>query len=108
MKVRIAATFAARARGLLGRPRSWLGEGGLLVIVPCSSVHTFGMRERIDVAFAAPDGRILKVARGVSPNRVLSSRGAVAAIERFSPREMQADSAVSWFAEGDAVSLEGA
>lgn len=107
MRVRIAATFAARARGLLGRPRSWLGDAGLLVIVPCSSVHTFGMRDAIDVAFVAANGTVLKVARLVPPGRVLSSRGAVAVVERFALREEETGGTEPWFMEGDVVSLGG-
>ncbi|HVM08966.1 MAG TPA: DUF192 domain-containing protein [Acidimicrobiales bacterium] len=45
--VEVADTFAARLRGLLGRD----GIDGALLITPAKSVHTFGMRFPIDVAF---------------------------------------------------------
>jgi uncharacterized membrane protein (UPF0127 family) len=55
--VEVATTRAARRRGLLGRD----GIDGVLVLVPCRQVHTFGMRFPIDVAFVARDGTVLHV-----------------------------------------------
>jgi uncharacterized membrane protein (UPF0127 family) len=43
----VADSFAARFRGLRGRD----GVEGALLLRPCRSVHTFGMRFPIDVAF---------------------------------------------------------
>jgi len=63
--VAVAATRAHRRRGLLGRD----GTAGLLVLVPCRQVHTFGMRFPIDVAFVARDGRVLHVG-SLRPGRV--------------------------------------
>ncbi|MGN0039262.1 MAG: DUF192 domain-containing protein [Coriobacteriales bacterium] len=82
---RIAAGFFQRARGLLFRERGWLGEGGTLLLVPCSSVHTFLMRQAIDIAFASADGEVLRSEERVLPGRLLSCPGAVAVLERFSP-----------------------
>ena len=48
----------ARAKGLLGRD----GIGGALVLTPCRSVHTLGMRFAIDVAYLDPDGVVIKIA----------------------------------------------
>lgn len=45
--VEIAASYRARRRGLLGRD----GIAGALLITPTNSVHTFGMRFTIDVAY---------------------------------------------------------
>lgn len=46
-RVSVASTFAQRARGLLGtQPRP-----ELLMIAPCHSIHTFGMRYPIHIAF---------------------------------------------------------
>lgn len=53
----IASTRRARRRGLLGRD----GFEGALLIERCRSVHTFGMRFPIDVAFLDPDGVVLRV-----------------------------------------------
>lgn len=43
----IAASYRARRRGLLGRD----GVDGALLITPTNSIHTFGMRFAIDVAY---------------------------------------------------------
>ncbi len=61
----VAATRAARRRGLLGCPR----VTGALVLAPCRQVHTVGMRVAIDAVFVGRDGRVLRVARLV-PGRV--------------------------------------
>lgn len=46
----------ARARGLLGRDRF----EGAMVLRPCRSVHTLGMRFAIDVAFCDRSGVVLR------------------------------------------------
>ncbi|MFF5702241.1 DUF192 domain-containing protein [Streptomyces sp. NPDC012794] len=43
----VAASYRARTRGLLGRD----GVDGALLLTPAGSVHTFGMRFAIDVAY---------------------------------------------------------
>jgi uncharacterized membrane protein (UPF0127 family) len=77
--VELAADSATRKRGLLGR--DGLPPGAALVIAPCGGVHTFGMRFRIDVIFAARDGKVLKVVHDLAPRRIALSLGAFAAIE---------------------------
>ncbi|MBT2439396.1 DUF192 domain-containing protein [Streptomyces sp. ISL-36] len=47
VELEIAASYRARRRGLLGRD----GITGALLITPTNSVHTFGMRFTIDVAY---------------------------------------------------------
>ena len=47
----VAASFAARSRGLLGRD----GIEGVLLLRPAMSVHTLGMRFDLDVAYCDPD-----------------------------------------------------
>jgi uncharacterized protein len=69
----------ARRRGLLGR--DGLAENAAILIAPCNSVHTFFMRFTIDVVFAARDGRVLKVCRGLKPSRIAASLRAFTAIE---------------------------
>jgi uncharacterized membrane protein (UPF0127 family) len=64
-EVNVARSFSARSRGLLGRD----GVAGGLVLEPASSVHTFGMRFTIDVAYVARDGRVLAV-RTMPPHRL--------------------------------------
>lgn len=52
----VAATHRARRRGLRGRD----DVDGALVLRPCHSVHTVGMRFTIDVAFCDRDGIVIK------------------------------------------------
>lgn len=64
----LADTFFSRLKGLLGRRE--LAPGAGLWIKPCGSVHTFGMRFSIDVAFLDRDMRVVAVAKTLRPNRV--------------------------------------
>ncbi|MEU9500445.1 MULTISPECIES: DUF192 domain-containing protein [unclassified Streptomyces] len=63
--VEIAASYRARARGLLGRD----GIEGALLLTPASGVHTFRMRFAIDVAYLGRDFRVLAV-RTMPPGRL--------------------------------------
>jgi hypothetical protein len=63
--VNVADSAAHRNKGLLGRNTLELGEG--LWIVPCSAVHTFGMRFTIDLVYIGRDKRVKKVRSGVPP-----------------------------------------
>ncbi|WP_394426999.1 DUF192 domain-containing protein [Streptomyces sp. SGAir0957] len=65
IRLEVANTPAARARGLLGRD----SLDGALLITPSNSVHTFGMRFTIDVAYLDRDHRVLDVTT-MKPNRV--------------------------------------
>lgn len=67
-KALVAETFLGRARGLLFRPQI-SGSIGLL-LVPCNSVHTFGMKYPIDVIHADSTGKILKLLTALAPNRI--------------------------------------
>ena len=58
-QVEVARSLAERSRGLLGRDGIDTG----LVLQPASSVHTFGMRFAIEVAYVGKDGRVLSVRR---------------------------------------------
>jgi uncharacterized membrane protein (UPF0127 family) len=89
-----ATTLASRLLGL-----AWLREppsGYALLIADCRSVHTFGMRFAIDVAFLDARGRALRIERSVPRRRMLTCRGAFAvleapagAIELYVSKEMQ-------------------
>lgn len=68
-----------RMRGLLWRPALAPGQG--LLIAPCNSVHTFGMRYAIDVVFLDREGRVLKVYPALKPLRMAMARGARQVIE---------------------------
>jgi len=63
-----ARSLQARMRGLLGRDGLPPGHG--LLLDPCGSIHTLGMRFAIDVVFLAHSGRVLRVARRVRPGRL--------------------------------------
>ena len=80
MRVEIACSLRSRLLGLYGRD----AFDGVLLLVPCNDIHTFGMRRSIDVAFVSADGAILESHRGVAPNRRLRNRRAAATLERFS------------------------
>lgn len=67
-RVRIADRWWSRLRGLLGR--SSLAEGEALVLSPCSSIHTLGMRFPIDVIFVDAEGVIRCLAERVPPWRL--------------------------------------
>jgi len=77
--VELAVTRAARKKGLLGR--DGLAHDQALLIVPCSSIHTWFMRFPIDVIFAARDGRVLKTRSAIGPWRIFAALGAYAAVE---------------------------
>ena len=53
----VADSRRARSRGLLGRS----GVEGALLLRPCRSVHSLGMRFSIDVAFCDDDLQVLRV-----------------------------------------------
>lgn len=63
--LRIAASYRARTRGLLGRA----GVEGALLLTPASSVHTVRMRFAIDVAYLDRHLRVLAV-RTMPPGRL--------------------------------------
>ena len=76
MHVTLAATPAARLRGLLGRraPRP-------LLLTGTGAIHTCGMRFDIDVVFLDAELRVVRVVRGLRPWRFAAARGARAALE---------------------------
>lgn len=63
----VATSVFGRMKGLLGRPSLDEGEG--LVITPCISIHTFGMRFAIDAVFFNSSKKAVAVLRGLKPNR---------------------------------------
>jgi len=67
----VADTFWKRFRGLMGKPPPPNGEG--LLIQPCNSIHMFFMRFPIDVVFMDREFRVVKLIRGLSPNKVVGT-----------------------------------
>lgn len=65
-----ADSFWRRGVGLLGR--AGLPVGAALWLVPCPSIHMFGMRFALDLLFLDADLRIVKVVRQIRPWRMAS------------------------------------
>lgn len=65
----VADGFWSRLVGL--QFRSGLPTGHGLLLVPCSSIHTFMMRFPLDVVMLSRRGQILAVRHGVRPWRIL-------------------------------------
>jgi len=61
----VADTWKSRAKGVLGRD----GIEGALLIRPAFSVHTFGVRFVLDVAYCDGDLNVIDVVT-MKPNRV--------------------------------------
>ncbi len=75
-----ASTFLQRAVGLLARPKVRPDEG--IWLDRCSSIHTMGMRARIDVIFLDANDSVLRLCPTVLQWRVaLMCRGARSVIE---------------------------
>jgi hypothetical protein len=67
-RMEVADTSPKRNKGLLGR--SSFASGEALWIVPCDSVHTFGMRFPIDLIYLDRNNRIKKLCFEVPAWRV--------------------------------------
>lgn len=78
LEVSVLSTWRERLRGLLGTGPA----AGAVMLTLCSSVHTFGMRYDMDLAFVGERGEVLLVRRGVPPGRVCSEPRARCVIER--------------------------
>ncbi|HEY0829473.1 MAG TPA: DUF192 domain-containing protein [Bacilli bacterium] len=66
--VTVADRFMTRLKGWLGK-KSLKANDETLLIVPCSSVHTFGMHFKIDVIFLDDKNLILHMIESMKPNR---------------------------------------
>lgn len=86
--------FLEKALGLIGRKTS----RGTWVFPHCNSIHTFFMKEEIDVAFISEEGKVLKVLSSVRPGRILKEGGATTTAERFSSKN-------NWFKEGETYEI---
>jgi len=69
----MTTSLFARMRGLLGRKS--LGPDTAMVIDPCSSIHTLGMRFSIDVLFLDSKNKITAIEKDVKPGRFWVSGG---------------------------------
>ncbi len=73
------SNFLERMRGLLASPPLKENEG--LLIVPCSSVHTFGMSYNIDLVFLDKQWTIVKTVKSLKPWRMSLSSSASMVLE---------------------------
>ena len=78
-EVPVASSLRSRLLGLAGLDCGAAGPG--LLIPRCSSVHTFGMRFRLDLVFLDGAGRPRSVRLGVPPRRIVLDRRAHAVLE---------------------------
>ena len=95
-KVHVCATFGTRLIGMLGSRR----QDGLWMIIPCQCIHTFGMRDPIDIAFTDSGGIVVLAERNVAPNNVRIARKASFVLERFS------DDSSDWLKPGESAFLK--
>jgi len=75
-----ADRFWPRLRGLLGRKSLLQGEG--VVVVPCSSVHTFFLRFPIDIVYLDGERTVAKTVSDLKPfGASMGGHGAQYAVE---------------------------
>jgi len=67
-RVWVATRRKDRMRGLLGREGLPVGE--LMLLEPCGSIHTIGMRFAIDVLFLDRNWRVIAIRESVHPGRL--------------------------------------
>ena len=79
-RIGLADGWLARLRGMLARPAPRPGEG--LLLTPCSSVHMYGMRFPLDVAFLDRRGAVVALYPSLAPgSRTRWHRNAAHALE---------------------------
>jgi len=76
-----ATSILTRITGLLGTSPSKERRG--LFIAPCTGVHTFGMRYPLDVVFLDSEGKVLRIARHLAPNRISGGTASSRAVLEF-------------------------
>jgi hypothetical protein len=79
LTVTVARGFIQRTRGLAWRESIPAGEA--LQINRCRSIHTFGMRFRLDLLWLDQQGRAIRVDYDVPPRRLRSCAQARAVVE---------------------------
>ena len=92
-RIGLADHWLARLRGMLAKPEPDAGAG--LLLTPCRSVHMFGMRYPLDVAFLDADGTVVALYPSLSPgSRTGWHRNAVHALELPAGSLMSTDTQV--------------
>lgn len=67
LNIYIADKFLSRSKGLLFTKQ--LSTSDCILIEPCGSIHTIGMRYSIHVMFLSDDFTVLRVKNNLKPNR---------------------------------------
>ncbi len=78
-RIQVADRGRLRRKGLLGRAGLAPGEG--LWIVPCESIHMFGMKFALDVIFLDRQRRVVKLRGNLRPGRISGALRAHSVIE---------------------------
>jgi hypothetical protein len=68
-KISIADTFWTRFMGLMGKTEKQIRDMGGLLISPCSQIHTFFMKDAIDVVYLSGEGNVVHIDEEVKPFR---------------------------------------
>lgn len=95
----VADSIFARMKGLLGR--DFLAAGDGIWLMPCNSVHTFGMRFAIDVVFLNRSNQVISVIHNLQPNRLTKVYFKAATVIEI-PAHTAADSGLS---KGDFIDI---
>jgi uncharacterized membrane protein (UPF0127 family) len=66
-KCGVADNMFTRVRGLLGKSSLPVGEG--LLIIPCPSIHMFGMKFALDVIFLTKENIITDFVENIAPGK---------------------------------------
>ena len=97
VRFRLARTLIEKMVGLIRT--DVCPDGEVLLLFPCGSIHTFGMKEAIDVAFIDAQGYVLKAVNALPPRRFSACFSAAAVLER------RCGEAAYWFECGDHIEL---
>ena len=97
LRFKFAHTLIGRLLGLISKDICKDGEA--LVFPSCHSIHTFCMKEDIDVAFIDEQGHVLKAVRSLPPRCFCFSKSAIAVLERRGSKDSP------WFVVDDTVRL---
>lgn len=95
LKPRVAASWRDRLVGLLDTGPDSVCLEEVLCLVPCKSIHTFGMRYPIDIVFVGKEGEVLESERNLGANKIRRCPGACWVGER------RASPGLPWPEEGD-------
>lgn len=84
-RVKVAKTYWSRMKGLLGK--KGLEKGEALLIKPCNSVHTLGMKFEIAVAFLDARGKVLHFIPCMPPGKLSPIIKGSKMVLEYSPKE---------------------